>query len=76
MAEKILPYEVELERPLALDPNQDYSLKLVIDKTICEIYIDNQVAMSTRMYDLQEGDLAVFVVDGEASFENIVFKTL
>jgi beta-fructofuranosidase len=73
---KILPYEVELERPLALQPNQDYSLKLVIDETICEIYINDQVAMSTRMYDLQEGDLAVFVVDGEASFENVVVKTL
>ncbi len=73
---KILPYEVELERPLALQPNQDYSLKLVIDQTICEIYINDQVAMSTRMYDLQEGNFAVFVVDGEASFENIVVKTL
>jgi beta-fructofuranosidase len=73
---KILPYEVELERPLALQANQDYSLNLVIDDTICEIYINDQVAMSTRMYDLQEGHLAVFVVDGEASFRNIMVKTL
>ena len=28
--------------------------------------------MSARMYDLAEGDLALFVVDGEASFEDIV----
>ena len=32
--------------------------------------------MSTRMYDLQEGNFAVFVVDGEVSFKNIVVKTL
>jgi hypothetical protein len=27
------------------------------------------------MYDLQEGNLAFFVVDGEARFENIEVKT-
>ena len=32
--------------------------------------------MSARMYDLLEGNLALFVVDGEASFENVVVKTL
>ena len=73
---KILPYEVELERPLALRPNHDYGLKLVIDETICEIYINDQVAMSARMYDLLEGNLALFVVDGEASFVNMVVRTL
>ena len=73
---KILPYEVELERPMVLQPNQVYTLKLVIDDTICEIYINDQVAMSVRMYDLQEGNLALFVVDGEASFEDMAVKTL
>jgi beta-fructofuranosidase len=72
---KILPYEVELERPLALQPNQDYSLKLVIDETICVMYINDQVAMSARMYDLQTGALALFVADGEASFDDILVKT-
>jgi beta-fructofuranosidase len=72
---KILPYEVELERPVALQPHQDYSLKLVIDETICVIYINDQVAMSARMYDLQTGDLGLFVADGEVSFEDIVVKT-
>lgn len=72
---KILPYEVELERPLALRPNHNYSLKLVIDETICEIYVNDQIAMSARMYDLQDGDLGLFVVDGEVNFENIVVQT-
>lgn len=73
---KILPYEVEMERPLALVPDTDYELKLVIDETICEIYINDHVAMSTRMYDLQEGELALFVIDGAASYENIMVRTL
>jgi len=39
------------------------------------MYINDQVAMSTRMYDLQTGALALFVADGEASFEDILVKT-
>jgi beta-fructofuranosidase len=41
MGGRSCPYEVELERPLALRPNQDYSLKLVIDETICVMYIND-----------------------------------
>ena len=70
-----MPYEIELERPLALQPNCDYALKLVIDETICEIYINDQVAMSARMYDIQQGELACFALDGEVSFDDIVIKT-
>ena len=73
---KILPYEVELERPLTLIPDQDYSVKLVLEGSLCEIYFNNQVAMSTRLYDLSDGKIAFFVVSGEASFENITLKNL
>ncbi len=73
---KILPYEVELERPLAITPDQSISLKLVIEESTCEIYLNDQVAMSARMCDLQEGNLVFFVADGETSFKNIMIKTL
>ena len=33
---KIPPFQVELERPLTLLPDQVYSVKLVIDRTVCE----------------------------------------
>ena len=73
---KILPYEVELERPLELMPDHTYSLQLVLDHSIGELYLNDQVAMSMRLYDLKEGDLVFFVADGEASFENINIRTL
>jgi len=73
---KILPYEVELERPLELRPDQTYSFQLVLDGDIGELYLDDQVAMSMRLYDLKEGDLVFFVADGEASFEDISIRTL
>jgi beta-fructofuranosidase len=73
---KVLPYEVELERPLELSPDQTYSLQLVIDESIGELYLNDQIAMSMRLYDLREGDLVFFVADGEASFENISIRTI
>ena len=73
---KILPYEVELERPLELMPDHTYSLQLVLDHSIGELYLNDQVAMSMRLYDLKAGDLVFFVADGEASFENINIRTL
>ena len=71
---KIPPFEVELERPLALAPAQSYLLTVVLVESVCEVYLNNQVAMSTRMYDLSEGKLAFFVADGEATFEDIVIE--
>jgi beta-fructofuranosidase len=73
---KILPYEVEMERPLALQPHHTYSIKLVIEDTICEIYLNDEVALSARMYDLPAGNLVFFVADGEAVFSDIIVKTL
>ena len=72
---KILPYEVELERPFTLSPNRQHAFKLVIEDSICELYLDDQVAMSARMYDLQDGQLVFFAVDGEVTFENIRVKS-
>ena len=73
---KILPYEVELERPLGLRPDQTYSLQLVLDDNIGELYLNHEVAMSMRLYDLKVGDLVFFVADGAAYFENIRIRTL
>ena len=63
-----------LERPLTLAPAQSYLLIVVLEESVCEVYLNNQAAMSTRMYDLSEGNLAFFVADGEATFEDIMLK--
>jgi beta-fructofuranosidase len=73
---KILPYEIELERPVELSPDQSYSLQLILDGSIGELYMNDQIAMSMRLYDLKEGNLVFFVADGEASFEHISIRTL
>ena len=52
------------------------TLKLLIDGTIAEVFIDNQLALATRIYDHKDGGVALFVEHGEANFEDITFKSL
>lgn len=66
---KTLPYEVEIERPINLVPDTEYEVKVFVEDTICEFYIDNKVALSTRIYDIEAGKWGVFVSEGEADFK-------
>ena len=52
------------------------TIQLLIDGTIAEVFVDNQVALVTRIYDHEDGDVALFVEYGEAGFEDITFKSL
>ena len=65
-----VPYWVELERPLRLEPKRPVELKVLVDGTVCVVYIDNKIAMSTRLYDLKQGGWGVFTTDGSARFTN------
>ena len=65
-----VPYWVELERPLGLTAGKSLELKIVLDGSICEVYANNKVAMSTRMYNRHTGQWGVFVNEGVARFSN------
>ena len=71
---KIPTGEVDLERPLTLEPDRTYHVALLLDDTVCEVYVNDEVALSTRMYDLTAGDLACYVTDGAARFEDLRLK--
>lgn len=63
------PYVIELERPLSLEPGRDYEVKMVIEDSICVVYIDNLLAMSARIYNRKHGKWGFFVTEGSASFK-------
>jgi len=65
---KTLPYEVEIERPINLVPNKEYVVKIFVDDTICEFYLNDKIALSTRIYDIEKGKWGVFISEGEADF--------
>ncbi|GJM68984.1 hypothetical protein HMSSN036_12000 [Paenibacillus macerans] len=68
---KTFPYEVELERPIELIPDRPYKIKVFMDGSICEIYVDENIALSARMYDIPRGKLGLFVSQGHVRFEEV-----
>ena len=66
-----IPHWVELERPIQLKAGVAVRLKVFVDGTICIVYADEKLAMSTRLYDLEQGDWGVFVNEGSARFSAI-----
>lgn len=66
-----VPFWVELERPIKLEPHRPVDLKVFVDGSVCVVYAGNQVAMSTRLYNLKQGNWGVFVNEGSARFTNV-----
>lgn len=65
------PYQVELERPLPPNMSSTFHLDVLTEGTMAEVYVDGQIAMSTRAYDERNGHWGLFVCDGAASFDHI-----
>lgn len=68
---KKFPYEVEMERPLDLKSGKKVKITLYIQNSILVAYFDNQVALSTRMFNYKKRNFGLFASDGSVSFENI-----
>jgi beta-fructofuranosidase len=66
-----VPFWVELERPMRLEPQRPVDLKVFVDGTVCVVYAANKIAMSTRLYDLKQGGWGVFVNEGSVRFRNV-----
>jgi beta-fructofuranosidase len=65
------PQMIELERQIHVEPGKPVQIAIYVDGSICEVYLDNQVAMSARMYNHVEGDWGLFVSEGSAVFSDI-----
>ena len=70
-----VPFMVELERPLPLQPGRKIPLKVLVDGSCCVIYAGDTVAVSTRLYDRKTGRLGVFVNDGTAQFSGLAITS-
>ncbi len=66
-----VPYMTGLERPLKLSPGEPIEVLVIVDGTIAEIYAAGKLAMSTRMYSPNQGQLGVFVEEGSATFARL-----
>lgn len=73
---KMFPYDVEQERPFTWEAGKTYHLRIFIEDSILLLYLDDTIALGTRMCDRKNGRFGLFVSEGSATFENISLKTL
>jgi beta-fructofuranosidase len=72
----MFPYDVEQERPFTWEAGKTYHLRIFIEDSILLLYLDDTIALGTRMCDRKNGRFGLFVSEGSATFENISLKTL
>lgn len=70
-----IPFLVELERPIALEPDVPITIQVFVDGTVCEVYVDRKIALSARLYNLTAGGWGLFVQEGRADFEDVKLFT-
>lgn len=62
------PYDVEIERPIALIPGREYAVEIYVDHSIMVLYVNREVAMSVRAYDLHDRKFGLAAFDGDVRF--------
>lgn len=62
-----------LDRPVFLEPEKDYHVRLIVDDTIATLYIDG-TALNVRMYKRPGTSLGFYVTDGSVSVNNAVIS--
>jgi beta-fructofuranosidase len=71
---KTFPYDVELEVPVRTPEKGIYQLEVLREGTAATAYVNDEAALSFRMYDLPSGNLGLFSL-GKATFSNIELRT-
>jgi beta-fructofuranosidase len=56
-------------------PGRQIGLRLLLDGTNLVVYANDRVALSCRLYDHRQGNLGLFVTEGEATFMGVSVKT-
>jgi Beta-fructosidases (levanase/invertase) len=59
------------EKPFNFKNGDNIDIKILIDKDIMEIFVDQKIAFTYRLYKKQEQEIGIFVQDGNAEFYNI-----
>ncbi len=61
----------ELFRPIELIAGEIYEFNIIIDDTLCEIYLNQQVVLSARLYHLPHSIWGIFATEGKVIFDKI-----
>lgn len=65
----------EVAVPVELKEGQTYDFTLLVDETVAVLYINDQMALSTRMYSLPKHPWGVFAADAGVTLHNLQQST-
>ncbi|XCP84480.1 glycoside hydrolase family 32 protein [Roseburia hominis] len=68
-----VPYQIETSR--RLPAAEEYHILILREEDICVVYINDEIALSTRMYDHKGGYGGVYVVQGSIEMSNFSIKS-
>ena len=63
-----------LEKNICLKPGEKHHLDIIVEDDICVAYLNDRLALSSRMYTNRQMPLAFVSIDGLTTFANIVIK--
>lgn len=63
-----------VERPIKLTAGKEINVKIIVQDTIAVCYVNDEIALNTRMYDFRTHKVGLVVDEGVASFKEIVVK--
>jgi len=62
--------------PLIVPENKIFNIKIIIEKSICVVYVNNNVAFTNRIYKMNKNPWSIFVGEGTIDVTNLsVFKS-
>ena len=62
--------------PVSLEPGKEYKIKMVMEGSVCVVYINDQVALTSRIYSMNNRFWGLFARKGSVRFKDISLKGL
>ena len=63
--------QVDVERFCPLEAGKENKLLILFEGSVLEVYVNDRVAMSARMFDRKEGDFGIFAHNTNVRFKDI-----
>lgn len=61
----------EHERYCPIIPGRKNTITIIVEESVLEVYVNDQVAMSARMFDMKIGNFGVYTQNTKVAFDNI-----
>lgn len=65
-----------VERPIVLESGKPISCRVLMTDTIVEVFIDERISLTYRIYGAGEHDVGLFVQSGSVAFESVELYTI